>query len=146
MRTIKFRGKDIAKGEWVYGFYTQGGYIREDGTTKVRHIIHSDILYDVEEHTIGQFTGLMDKNGIEIYEGDIVKAEEIGGYCLKDVGVVRYFEDGCYFGIETPNYSTKLRFTNEEIKINDGYCTIRFTMEYEVIGNIHDNPELLKGE
>lgn len=144
MRTIKFRGKSINKGEWLFGDLIHdnigGSYIFP---------IEAENLYKenaVIPETIGQYTGLKDKNGVEIYEGDIVKAEEIGGYCLKDVGVVRYFEDGCYFGIETPNYSTKLRFTNEEIKINDGYCTIRFTMEYEVIGNIHDNPELLKGE
>jgi uncharacterized phage protein (TIGR01671 family) len=144
MRTIKFRGKSINKGEWLFGDLVHdnigGSYIFP---------IEAENLYKenaVIPETVGQYTGLQDKNGVEIYEGDIVKTEEIGGYCLKDVGVVRYFEDGCYFGIEAPNYSTKLRFTNEEIKINDGYCTIRFTMEYEVIGNIHDNPELLKGE
>jgi hypothetical protein len=64
MREIKFRGNDINIGEWVYGFYTQGGWIDPNtGKETVRHIIHADFLHDVVPDTIGQFTGLCDKNG-----------------------------------------------------------------------------------
>ena len=131
MRTIKFRGKNIETGEWVYGFYTQGGYIREDGTTKVRHIIHSDILYDVEEETVGQFTGLVDKNGVEIYEGDIIGNKEIGcGYEI-------------FYDKEIASFRMRGSEEFENFRINKHWIK-----EYkrEVIGNIHDNPELLKGE
>lgn len=117
MRTIKFRGKNIETGEWVYGFYTRGGYVKEDGIVEVRHIIHSDILYDVEKHTIGQFTGLTDKNGVEIYEGDIL-----------------HFSDGSQHVVMWDEYECGFNIVEYGIYL----C--------EVIGNIYDNPELLKGE
>lgn len=73
MRTIKFRGKDIETGEWRYGFYTQGAMIDPiSGAETVRHIIDSDILYDIDPETLGQFTGLVDLYENEVYEGDIV--------------------------------------------------------------------------
>lgn len=131
MRTIKFRGKNIETGEWVYGFYTQGGYIREDGTTKVRHIIHSDVLYDVKENTIGQYTGLQDKNGVEIYEGDIIGNKKIGyGYEI-------------FYDKEIASFRMRGSEEFKNFRINEHWIK-----EYkrEVIGNIHDNPELLKGE
>lgn len=130
MRTIKFRGKNIETGEWVYGFYTQGGYIREDGTMKVRHIIHSDFLYDVEKDTIGQYTGLQDKNGVEIYEGDILAKEN-----ERDKYVIIWNEYYSQFqGMWRKNPLTAVNI----------YSMI--SLGYKVIGNIHDNPELLKGE
>lgn len=126
---IKFRGKNIETGEWVYGFYIQGGYIKEDGTVKVRHIIHSDILYDVEESSIGQFTGLY-TNGIEIYEGDILAKEN-----ERDKYVIVWNEYYSQFqGMWRKNPLTAVNI----------YSMI--SLSYKVIGNIHDNPELLKGE
>lgn len=121
MRTIKFRGKEIESGQWVYGFYTQGSFI---GTDTTRHLIDSDMLYDVIENTVCQFTGLLDKNGIEIYEGDIVT------FSNHLQGLSRVVYDYAGFYIENKVYSTLLRpMMNNHIR---------------VVGNIHDNPELLK--
>ncbi len=130
MRTIKFRGKEIESGQWVYGFYTQGSFI---GTDATRHLIHSDMLYDVIENTVCQFTGLTDKNGKEIYEGDIVlipeteNNAEITGDVQFDRGsyLVRSFLSGACHSLA---WTVRERMVGEK--------------RGEVIGNIHDNPEL----
>ena len=144
MRKIKFRGK-TQDGKWVYGD------LIHTNTDSIA-ILELDapcleLVTDVVPDTIGQFTGLQDKNGNEIYEGDVVKNKEIGGYGWERLGVVRYYDKDCRFGIDitaTNKFSTRLLFTEGECTINDGYCTIKYTNEYEVQGNIHDNPNLLK--
>lgn len=149
MRRIKFRAKtyedrfypDLAPSKWVYGFIAQ---FPRDFTWM--HI-SADNQVMVNTYTIGQFTGLHDKDGKEIYEGDIVLNKEIGGYGMEYVGVVRYYEEDCRFGIDTTTtnkFTTRLLFTDGECSFNDGHCTIKYYNEYEVLGNIFDNPELLK--
>lgn len=124
MRTIKFRGKDLQTGEWVYGHYTQGGFFTPDTEEmKTRHLIHADFLHDVEPETVGQFTGLHDKNGKEIYEGDICKCN--------GVFKIIWYDDWCRFAVVSANGCLFYNVEKDSAKY------------WEVIGNCHDNPELL---
>lgn len=127
MRTIKFRGKDAENGMWIYGdlfqrigFYPQiiEYFADDNGKLAYRGIA-------VQENTVGQFTGLHDKDGKEIYEDDIVEFVDIN---LPDCVIV--YDNGSFM----------YRELGEDISTEE--LRIQFTVE--VIGNIHDNPELLK--
>lgn len=129
MREILFRGK-ITQDEWVYGFYENVKL--EEATI---HYINGKI---VSSKTVGQFTGLTDKNGNKIFEGDIVKAiqteydedKEQQPIVFEVIGEM-IFEDGC-FGLRAKHFV-------------DFYAPMwqEDNVELEIIGNIHDNPELL---
>lgn len=149
MKEIKFRAKTyegkfqpyLAPSKWVYGFITQfpNDFAWMHISSDNRLLVNSD--------TVGQFTGFHDKDGKEIYEGDVVLNKEIGGYGLEIVGVVRYYEEDCRFGIDTTTtdkFTKRVLFTDGECCFNDGSCTIKYYNEYEVLGNIFDNHELLK--
>ena len=127
MRTIKFRGKQRRTRKWFYGnLYVEDIYGRTHiCTTKCG-------CFDIDPETVGQFTGLMDKNGNEIYEGDIVKWSNGMLYAVK-------FWDGMFYAsIEECNEGIFGGFPLYRlIEYEDGGC--------EIVGNIHDNTELLKG-
>lgn len=134
MRTIKFRGKDIETGEWLYGhFFQRLGHYPAIVEPRPRDgkIMYCEIA--VEYNTVGQFTGLTDKNGKEIYEGDIVKTKQFGKI-HKEVNYAGYD----IFEIQYIN--AQFMFFNEQRQFylhRNTFC--------EIIGNIHDNFELLKG-
>ena len=115
-RTIKFRGKSRGRGEWVYGMPTSDFMYLFNGEQ-----LDSVDNYSIDTETIGQFTGLKDKNGVEIYEGDIFKFAGL----LYEVR----FKKGCF-----------LAYHNGE----QMGTIAEYPHMYEVIGNIHDNPVLLK--
>lgn len=128
MREIKFRGYNAKNKEWLYGCYL---------INRGEHFICPDGIqppdktpedYQVIPDTLGQFTGLHDKHGKEIYEGDIVLQR---GYGRIKPMVVR-FEQGAFIVGWHNGSSTATR-------------PMLIQKRGEIIGNIHDNPELLKG-
>jgi uncharacterized phage protein (TIGR01671 family) len=130
MRVIKFRGKSLNTGLWVYGDLTQRGK-------------RMFIEYEVNPETIGQFIGLFDKNGQEIYEGDIVRKITKSGYPDNFVGEI-VFRNGL-FGFKNDNqYGLPVSIIVKSSKWVDGNASGTSTYEYEVIGNIYDDTELLK--
>lgn len=99
-------------------------------------------MFEVIPETVGEFTGINDKNGNIIFEGDIVKIIESGYGDDVHYGKV-VFRDGC-FVVEYKSYIViETRFV-EKKTFQDGNANITVTYEYEVIGNVCDNPELLK--
>jgi len=130
MRGIRFRGKQWDNCEWVYGYLMDwagrpliGVYKALGGEATAKDCLLWNYR-PVDPATVGQFTGLRDRNGTEIYEGDIVQDE------LGEVFLVEYVRFG---------YVLK--------QIGEPWCRFPYEYdEYEVIGNIHDNPELLEVE
>ena len=136
MREILFRGKRTDNGEWIYGDLMQNVdciKIREQ-EKDVKHIAKS---FEIDLETVGQYTDLADKNGKRIFEGDIVAQNWYDYDEPRDdsFGKVVFCEYDCSFSVMDVN--------------KDGFMPLgrcgSYHWEVEVIGNIHDNPELLKG-
>lgn len=132
MREILFRGKRIDNGEWVYGDLRNGCYMIEDCGIYI-------MKYPVIPETVCQFTGLRDKNGKRIFEGDIVSQKRNGFEILyvtiftdKDVGSC-----GCCY----PSFDG-IGFVFESVKGTRANAFDLYPLE--VVGNIHDNKEMLK--
>ncbi len=127
MREIKFRGK--AYRRWVYGGLVYSDNIEPAIYFEVGNKVYKrmDWAY-VDPATVGQFTGLTDKNGKEIYEGDVitfyVSLKKVNGEFVEDIRKTVVEWDGAGFNIASLS---------------------KITHTVKVIGNIHDNPELLKG-
>jgi uncharacterized phage protein (TIGR01671 family) len=140
MMEIKFKGKRVDNGEWVYGYYV----FRPDG----KHLIYwkpfdeasQNTYHEVDPETVGQFTGLHDSEGKEIYEGDVVANPETG----KELGEVVFGD----IPLGSDDYSLKFATVGFAIKYNDGsgytgLTKVESSYGYEprmveVIGNIHD--------
>lgn len=153
MREILFRGKRTDNGEWVEGDLVQGVgkqkglmFIWSEDKRVPMEVFESNVIPE----TVGQYSGWKDKKGQKMFEGDIVELESRGYYPTIDRGVV-IFKDGC-FGIEyqtaiARKYGWEKTFhrigTTDKWQDMSASGTITYT--YEVIGNIYDNPELLKG-
>ena len=133
MRDILFRGKRKDNGEWVEGYYAPISISEEHGPqmaivtltpNEYAYLgyggsLASPSFYMVDPNTVGQYTGLLDMNGKKIFEGDIVR----DNYGLKTG--VRFFNGRYYPFIVYPEYNCW----------NENEC--------KIVGNIHDNPELL---
>lgn len=131
MREILFRGKRTDNGEWCYGHLYKnyfGDWV----------IVNEKSRLIVNPETVGQYTGLTDKNGKKIFEGDVLKMEIKSNYIdhlqapLVFIGVCK-FKDGA-FGF------SKQRAGIEEFT---AFSSTTYNVEFEIIGNIHDNADLL---
>ena len=127
MREIIFRGKRLDNGEWAEGFYIShlnachyiipfraGGYEAMDN----RFYVHK--WFEVDPSTIGQYTGMKDKHGKKIFEGDILSLRTGRPHVV--------------------------RFKNGAFILEDSAIPMSFAIKFEIIGNVTDNPELLKEE
>lgn len=137
MREILFRGRlkaengELKKGDWVYGDLVT----LIDGKEKHLHIYGKG---EVKAETIGQFTGLTDKNGKKIFEGDIHE------YIVGGKSYLFVVKHGKYYDFEAADKRYGWYFQNTQT--NDCNSFYGDEKNYaNIIGNIHDNPELLKG-
>ena len=135
MREILFRGKRLDNGDWVEGYLYEHepplvGIVSEKDEPEASkwfiartgfadwNMLRPVELVEVDPSTVGQYTGLNDKNGNRIFEGDILSI-------WNDRNDVVVFEDGAFI-------------------MEDTEIPIRFAIKFEVIGNVHDNPEFMK--
>lgn len=142
MREILFRGKRRDNGEWVEGHYAGYDLICPNEPEDIYNATgdyHGQTPYvgfvEVDPATVGQFTGLTDKNGKRIFEGDIVKEDDVmhdGEIQIKGRTFLVTMTNGCWFGLSQCN------------KYYYKAAIILDCLRGEVIGNIHDNPELLE--
>ena len=133
-REILFRGKRIDNGEWVYGyFYEECGatYIIEDRQKET--MLNRNTPNVIIPETIGQFTGLTDKNGVKVFEADVLSSKSPYRYYVKYKDTAFYVYHCEIKDVDKTPYRWGLLSRFNELGI-----------EVEVIGNIHDNPELLK--
>lgn len=149
-REIKFRGFRIDKngkgkvfvnGEWVKGYWVEGYYFENaNGAFIIQYPYHAnyigvDVLVKIIPETVGQYTGLKDKNGKKIFEGDIVSfidytSTESGYSEQQCVGKVIWIDEEACFSVTN-------RLATESYEVLD---------ECEIINNIYDTPELLEVE
>ena len=130
MREILFRGKRLDNGEWVYGYYVHIGPVSCQRAYIIPEYASSLYVNEVYPSTVGQYTGLNDKHGKRIFEGDVAKVLQGKD---KDIAYVG-FENGAF--MLYPKTGNIYERTLWEYWYND--------WDVEVIGNITDNPELLE--
>lgn len=145
MREILFRGKRVDNGGWVEGYLTQDPDLCQsfiegwDYYTDGGGLEREPFCHEVYPETVGQFTGLTDKNGKKIFEGDIISAK---GYDTT-TGVVEFKEYKYVIHSRDKYKYDHSQSLEKEEHWNDGHMHYDGIYEFQVLGNIYDNPELL---
>lgn len=142
MREILFRGKRADNGEWVQGYPCHYGWIGKEKDYIIPDYASALYTIEIDPSTVGQYTGLTDKNGRKIFEGDIVKCRDIYND-IEFTAVVEFGNPNRAY-----NWGWQLRIIDGDEYINPDIL-LWVDMEdtgaiCEVIGTVHDNPEFLK--
>ena len=140
-REIKFRGKDFVTGEWIYGNYMPPFFEGDSSFIWVPedcNVLWEYLSSQVITDTVGQYTGLKDKNGVEIYEGDIIMSNASTGEPIYHDIFYNEEQAAFYAGLDGRRDTSF------------GICSVyqQWIDEFGkvVVGNIHDNPELINKE
>ena len=150
MREILFRGKRVDNGKWVEGFYVNVPEHYKHEMSRKSYIvsINNGLFMEVVPETVGEYTGLTDKNGKKIFEGDILQGYQ---YPYLSEGHFNYyaevvcFENCPAFGLYTfknPNLDIVYGISSGNTDLMEDWES----ENWEIIGNIYDNPELLEDE
>ena len=149
MREIKFRGKSTTSGKWVHGMLTTlkdlGAEMQDMIIIKKEGVFNEGsaspffMKWDyIHKDTVGQFTGLKDKSGKEIYEGDIIS---VNGKYPKLIRYIDEWASYCLANLTDLDCDLKTSYWQQ---VSPCWWT-DYKREIKVIGNVYDNPELLKG-
>lgn len=143
MREILFRGKTTLKEKGEFNnIWVEGDLVTSRGKTYIHpkanafrvdgELTKIVVMHEVIPETVGQFTGLLDKNGTKIFEGDIVSIAELSAVKIVGCYVVKYNLEQARYGIYT------------EQGLEQAGFNLNTMSNYNVVGNIYDNPELLE--
>ena len=141
MRTIKFKAKTLMAGEWIVG-----DLVCANGKTFIKNEDEPDKVFPickkVDPDTVCQFTGLLDKNGKEIYEGDVLRSDSYPFSSIQDNEIDNYYEiigwsdeAASFCMVAAKNPKSSVRGVSDGIA--DGISQEKM-QDFEVIGNIHD--------
>ena len=151
MRTIKFKAKRLDNKEWTCGYF----YEENDNTYIIENLqkksmLNRNIPYKVAPATVCQFTGFLDKNGKEIYEGDVLRSDIYPFSCIEDNAYDNYYGTIGWSEEEASFYIMAVKNPKSSVRgFSDGICDTvmqKMMLDFEVVGNIHEEKWQQYGE
>lgn len=141
MRTIKFKAKRIDNGEWLEGYYRGSSY---EDKAFIYRIKRPPLAFEVDPNTVCQFTGLFDKNGKEIYEGDVLRSDDFPFSFINEQKTCRDLRFGSIVWDEVRSKYFMLCRTNKKLNVDKYFEGVHLDINqllcsnFEVVGSVHD--------